>query len=678
MPRDLTCDLPVIGRAGTLQSVNPDERTFEVVWTTGARVARYSWARDEEFDEELVVSPNAMRLERLQTGAPFLDSHRSYGLDSILGVVVDGSVRVEDGRGIATIRLSERDEVEPIWRDIVAGIIRSVSVGYRVHRFERVAKGDRTDGGTRALYRAVDWEPLEISAVAVGADAGAHIRSDGPEALHPCVIETRQSPAAAAARQKESNMDRDNPAAPEADIETRTVPDPAPVVETPAPGAADVERAARAAVEAERTRANGINALVRRHALGEDMAEDLIARGVDLDAARSAVLDALAARTNAAGPISETVPAQARGLSERDVSYRAAVSAAMMHRADPGRNELPDDAREFRGLTLMELARSALERSGVSTRGMGRMELASAALGQRAAGYHATGDFPAVLANIGNLTLRGAYAQTPRTFTAFARRASLSDFRPTTRVQISNAPQLELVPEGAEFTYGTFGEASQQYALATYGKIIGFTRQMLINDDLGAFTRVAQSFGARAAQLEADLVYAILLQNPVLSDGTALFDADHGNLGTPAVISETSITEAETLFASQVDIDGTAIDVSPRFIIVPPGQRAVEAKKLMTATTPADTSDVNTYANQYQVVTERRLLPAAGGGAAPWFLAADPAMIDTIEYAYLDGNDGIFTESRNGFEVDGVEIKARLDFAASAIDHRGLFKNAGA
>lgn len=224
-------------------------------------------------------------------------------------------------------------------------------------------------------------------------------------------------------------------------------------------------------------------------------------------------------------PVQRTVepaPAQARGTGERDAQYRDAMSNALLHRASAPGVDLTDAGREFRGLSLMELARHALERSGVSTRGMGRMEIAAAALRQRAVGYHTTGDFPAVLANIGNISLRAAYAATPRTFTAWARRATLSDFRPTTRVQVSNAPQLEKVPEGAEFKYGTFGEASTQYALATYGKIIAFSRQMLINDDLGAFTRVATSFGARAAQLEGDLVYAILLQNPAMSDGVAL------------------------------------------------------------------------------------------------------------------------------------------------------------
>ena len=75
------------------------------------------------------------------------------------------------------------------------------------------------------------------------------------------------------------------------------------------------------------------------------------------------------------------------------------------------------------------------------------------------------------------------------------------------------------------------------------------------------------------------------------------------------------------------------------------------------------------------VIAEPRLDPASG--AIPWYLFASPSAIDTIEYAYLEGQDGVFIETRNGFDVDGVEIKARLDFGAKAIDWRGLHKNPG-
>ncbi|MGN7871154.1 prohead protease/major capsid protein fusion protein [Paracoccus sp. 22332] len=555
--------------------------------------------------------------------------------------------------------MSERDEVEPIWRDIKAGIIRNVSVGYRVHRFERVAKADRTDGGPRALYRAVDWEPLEISAVAIGADPGAGMRSEARQSdarQFPCAITT-----------KGRNMPEDTIAA-GAD-ETRNTPAPAqtPAIPQAAPAAPDAE-----SIRAEeRSRVSTIMTLCARHDLGSDLANDLIARGVSINAAREAVLDALG-DANPLGRTVELAPAQARGTG--DAAYRDAVADAIMHRAAPSLHSVSPQSREFAFRSLMDLARHAVERAGVNTAAMPDMEIAGFAMGMRSAGYHSTGDFPAILSSVVNRTLRAAYDATPRTFGAWSTRVTVRDFRPVDRLQIGNAPDLVKVPEGGEFTYGTATEGKESYAIATYGRIIGFSRQMLINDDLRAFDRVVQSFGASAANLESDILYSILLSNPAMGDGTALFHANHGNLGTAAAITEESLTAMLRAFAVQKDIDGRAITVLPRNIIVPPGKRMVEIYKQLAATTPGSTAEVNPYSNRFSVVEEIRLVNTAGPD--PWFAATDPAF-GAVEYAYLAGQEGLYTEHRVGFEVDGIEFKARHDFGAKAIDWRGLYKNPG-
>lgn len=199
---------------------------------------------------------------------------------------------------------------------------------------------------------------------------------------------------------------------------------------------------------------------------------------------------------------------------------------------------------------------------------------------------------------------------------------------------------------------------------------------MLINDDLDAFTRVPAAFGASAADLESDIVYSILSGNPKMGDGKDLFHADHNNLLSAAVVSEKALAAAYRKFGQQKGIEDRPVSIQPRFIIVPPGSRAVEARKQITATTPSATGDVNTFAGRLEVVEEARLIPASGQD--PWFLAADPSRIDTVEFAYLDGQEGVYTETRSGFEVDGLEIKARHDFAAKAIDWRGMSKNPGA
>lgn len=675
MPKDELL-IPSLGRDVMLraETVNEEARTVDIVWTTGAKVRRRRFW-EEDIDEELSLEPGAIRLERLNNGANFLGVHDSTSLRSILGVVVDGSARIENGVGIATIRFSDREDVEPIWRDIKNGIIRNVSVGYRVHRYE-IEKRD----GMVELWRAVDWEPLEISAVPIGADPGAQVRKD--EALHPCFAvrgENHAGTPAAKQQSKGKKMDREETQAAGKDggeIEKRAAT-PAPVNE-----AAIVEQA-RAA---ERERIGAINALGERFKLDRSFVDGLISKGTPVESARSAILDKLA-ETEERGLGHTHISAPAGGL-DATVTRREALVEAVLHRAQPGQFELTERAREYRGMTLLDIARDSLEAAGVRVRGMTPGEIAHLAtrgsipgnlnpMQTRGAGLHSTSDFPLILAAVAGKRLRGAYASTPRTFLRWARGVTATDFKPMRPTQVGSFPALKAVQEGAEFAYGTISEGGESYQLATYGRIVGLTRQAIINDDLRAFDRAIGTAGQRAADLESAIVYNILIANADLSDSVALFHADHGNLGSASVINEAALSAALEAFAQQRDLDEEEyIANRPRFILVPPGQRSVEARKQVAATTPNSTQDVNAFAGSFEVIEESRLFVT--GGPQPWFMASDPNLVDTVEFAHLEGQAEPFMDQRAGFEVDGVEFKVRHDFAAKALDYRGLYKNAGA
>ncbi len=152
-------------------SFNENDNTIEVVWTAGATVRRLSWL-DGEFDEELIVSPNSVRLERLNAGAPFLDTHSRHSLENVIGNVVRGTARIEGGKGIARIKLSAAPDAANRVARIKEGTVVNVSTGYIVREVERTERD-----GKIPLIRVTDWEPFEISAVAVPADPSAQIRT---------------------------------------------------------------------------------------------------------------------------------------------------------------------------------------------------------------------------------------------------------------------------------------------------------------------------------------------------------------------------------------------------------------------------------------------------------------------------------------------------------------------
>ncbi|MDQ2084706.1 hypothetical protein RA307_31380 [Xanthobacteraceae bacterium Astr-EGSB] len=367
-------------------------------------------------------------------------------------------------------------------------------------------------------------------------------------------------------------------------------------------------------------------------------------------------------------------------------TLRTAVESAIMLRANPqalaANAPEREMARSWRGMSLMETGRLFVEETrGVRLRGMGRMEMAGALLGldtlrSRAAGMHSTSDFASLLANVAAKRLRTAYAAAPQTFKPFCRQSNNPDFKEKSVVQLSAAPAFKKVREGQEFSYGGLSDGVEKYALATFGRIIAITRQTLINDDLGAFDRIPTMIGRAAADLESTTVYSVLLDNPNMGDGTALFHADHGNLRTGTVIDETNLALADKGIREQRGFAAKAADreylnLLPKFLLTGTAYR-IAAQKMVTAVTPTATSGVNVFQNALEPITEQRIT------GNKWFLIADPAQIDTIEYAYLEGEEGVFTEERVGFEVDGIQVKGRLDFAAKAIDWRGLQYNPGA
>ena len=151
-------------------SVDVDARTVELIWTTGAKGRRYSWDIGS-YMEELEVSDTAVRLDRLNNGAPLLDTHNQYELRAVLAVVE--RAWIEGGQGHALVRFSKREDADVVFKDVADGILRNISVGYAVHRYEVTESED----DKLPTYRAVDWEPMELSIVPIGFDDGAKIRS---------------------------------------------------------------------------------------------------------------------------------------------------------------------------------------------------------------------------------------------------------------------------------------------------------------------------------------------------------------------------------------------------------------------------------------------------------------------------------------------------------------------
>ena len=244
-------------------------------------------------------------------------------------------------------------------------------------------------------------------------------------------------------------------------------------------------------------------------------------------------------------------------------------------------------------------------------RGLSRDEIATRAL-------HTTSDFPAILAAVTNKTLRDAYEAAPRTFPPIARRATAADFKDIHRLQLGEAPQLEKVNESGEFKRGSLGEGKESYRVETWGKVIGITRQVIINDDLDAFTRIPALFGTAAATLESDVVWGIVTSNPNMADGVALFHASHKNLvGTGTALDVANLGKARAQMAKQTGLDGkTVLNIRPAFLVVPSSLELTAEQLIAQNLVPAKSADV-VPAVDPQLGGDRRAAARSGlGGGA--------------------------------------------------------------
>jgi len=638
------------------ESMNVDERTVDVTWSTGAKVRRWFGY------EELSMDKKSVRLDFFNNGAPLLNNHDNYSRvqDANIGKVVEGSVRLKDGIGTAKIQFDEDENAMAVFGKVKRGFLKFVSIGYGVNKYER-QRGDM-DKGEPDTYRAVDWEPLELSMVNIPADRGAMLR-DEEKGYEPEIIELSTRSESGNGEGAQTKNTGNNRAMPE------TTTPAAQAVETP-----DVEQVRKEAAAAERKRVSDIRTAVRKAGLQDSFADSYIESGADINDVRSAVLDELEKNDPNKGATGAS--RVEFGADERD-KKRSVMTDALILRANPTLKldaKNVSAAREYRGMSLLDMAREILDGAGVNHRGMTRREIAQAALSPMVRGTHTISDFPILLSATYNRTLRAAYAEYPRTFTPFTRRATMPDFREMSRAQISTlVGDFDQVVEAAEYKAGTFAEAKETYKLAKYGKTVAITWESIINDDLSALSRVPSAFAAAAARKQSDLVYGIITGNPNMADGNALFSVAHGNLaGTAAAINATSLSLARAAMRKQTGLAGEPIDVAPSFLVVGP-DKETEAQQLIQAVIMATkTSDTNVFRGSLEIIVDTRVT------GNQWYLSATPANIDTIEYAFLDGEEELFTEDEWDFNTDSYKIKGRMVFATKAIDWRGLYKNAGA
>lgn len=595
-------------------AADPSTRRVPAVIST-----EYAVPRDGYF-EILVHEASAVDLTR--SPLPLIEQHAR----GLLNIGIVENFRIEGGLLRGDVVFGQSARANELWPDVMAGIVRSISVGYLVLE-------QRDQGDTVHVTR---WQPFEVSLVSVPADPGA-----GLFRSFPMTESTTQQPARSGTTEFTG------------------------------------------ALQAERARVAEIRTIARDHLRAVDGADalesDAISTGASVDDFRNKVLVHLANIDRAAGGLfnrfsQSSGTATATGGESRD--FVAAASDALVMRAGIRVASPHAAARDFKGMSVLEMARACVHRSGRVFGNETPQAMLRSAM--------STSDFPALLGDSLSKSLRNGMENEQASHRAWCAVTEAADFRAQSRVILGSAPDLEEVAELGEYTNGPLLEDKNSLVPAKFGRIVSLSWESMLADNLSAFVTIGRSLGQAAMRVEADTLYGLLvsgaLAGPNLSDGVALFHASRNNTltfpmsvsgGVWIPLTAAALGAARAKLRRQVNVGGGMLNLAPRVLLVPP-ERETEAELLVASSTihrgMAD-ADATTPAwiGALQIVAEPRLT-----NLDTIYLVADKNMIGTGEIAVVDDSPHI--EEIEEPKRDVLSWKARHAFAAGFTDFRGIVR----
>ncbi len=522
-------------------------------------------------------------------GKPILDTHRTGSARDVIGVIT--AAWIEDGKLIARIKFSNRPEVQGIIADVNDGIIRGISVGYSVEKWEI----SRDPQSGQEIRTAVLWTPREGSLVSVPADSNCGFRSAEPPTAAPGEVEVR--------------------------------------------------------------------AIATAFGLPETFILETRSAGLNLDQTRAAAM-ARAVRA----PLVQNPPASVG--QDYSATFARRLGEAIACRANLALRP-SEGAREFMAHTsFTDDAAAILRNRGVSSLGLSRAGILTRAL--------TTGDFGPIFAEALHVTLRASYAEARSPLWDLMNQSTATDFRDKHSVSLDMRGNFARVGEGGEIQSSMIvKEGQEKYRVATYANGVALTRELIVNDNLGALTGIGTQLGQDAARWQDEWLIDQLLgaggNGPNMADGVPVFALPRRNLVTPgAALTKASVGAAKLHFHRMTTPTGKLTPLVARTLIVPP-EMEIEALEFLAAISPTKSADVNTFAGAFTLIVEPRLTDPKA-----WYLVVDNYQAPGFEYAYLSGAAGPQIESETAFDTFAIKYRVWFDLGGGWLDHRGWYKNSGA
>lgn len=712
----------LVMRSLTIRSETADvaNRSVKVAIATETPVERYDEGSEEIVRE--ILTMDGLEFRNSSRQLPIVDSHDRSTVRNVFGSV--RNIRVENNELVGDAFFAHDEDSQCAFKKLLDGHLTDFSITAIPMESRRIMRGDVVNFNEVAIHGPADlitkWMPTDASLVATGADVNSTVRRSyqvlkkGIKKMMPEEMKNKMLDRGMPAEINEVEqalawmLDQDElknmepvvePTAEEVQNEVHVEEE---IKQEEAPKE-EVKYAVGRALEADKTRRKEIVALCKKANLTRAFADSLCDRNINLGIARAEILTKMIENTSGQ---STGEKASIKVTSSGQDRFASAIGDALIVRAqratgtrsyDPFAGRKPSAGHEdFLSMGLKRMAEEILRRGGINTTRMTDKDIAMVALGhdstlrrlriERAGeAYHSTGMFPALMLDAAYKSLSAGYEESPTTWELWARKApSVSDFKAINRVRFSESQDLEMVPENHDYPESKPQDDRESYRVDKFGRVFSVTWETVVNDDLDAISRIPQMHGAAARRTVNKRVYEVLTANAAMSDSVTLFNQTHGNQSaSSAAPNATTLNAAYLAMMTQTGKTGVVINVQPQFLIVPAALSATASVLLTSISDPAvggsvaGNSNVN---NLYGPNGDRRLKLIVEpqldlASTANWYVAASAGQVDTVEVAFLDGEESPVLENEWDFDKDVYKYKIRQTFGVKAIDWRGLYRN---
>lgn len=613
-------------RVGKADDLPANTVSFVFVSDDNAGV-RYDWGSGEHYIEVLDV--NGATTSRLNT---FFKNH-NRDVDSAVGKV--SNTRVVDGQLIGDVTFGTDERSQELFTKYSEGILTDVSVGYEIRDYE-VKQGAENE---RDTVTVTDFDVFEVSAVGIGFDSGAKKRSDdnlGSPTMNEEELKRFKALTAMVERTADQTAELvklQN----KRDVEDKK--------------ASDLERQKLIDENNNLKRQADVAVLCNTHKIPTAERTAWLANvSVTADYARSLILDMKSKET----PVV---------IGKQDTNERGSMIDAMVDglalRVGAKIENPHADAEKYRYASLIAIGNALLPEN---ERSFDPSSVAERSL--------VSGDFPLLLQSVGARVLTAEFEAQTGTFKAWMKEVDVPDFRVMTELTSSiGGGRLDKTLENGDLKELSGNEKAESWKIESYGNKFVLTRQMIINDDLGNFTNLIQTFSRMAMTTVNGLSYDLLQSTTYkMADGSGLYVASRNNASTSALSSE-ALSAGRLAMSKHTSIDGkTPLNIVPKYLIVSPALE-VTAKEILGALSKvgADNTNVpNVNQNAYVLIVD----PEINSDTA-WYLLAD---YRTLKMGYLAGTNRSPVTKMNDSTITRTTYEGVFDVGVMVEDYRGLYR----